>query len=458
MQTMQVVSMKTGLCLRRFIGAVMLCCLAMPAWAGVDIEGVRIWPAPDHTRLVLDVGDAIEHNVFSLSGPSRLVIDLKNSQLKADFDSLDLKDSPIERIRSASRNGNDLRVVLDLKSDIKPRSFQLEPNQKYGHRLVVDLIEEGARKAREEAQPTVTESRDGKRDVVVVIDAGHGGEDPGAIGPRGTREKDVVLSMARTLADLIEKEPGYTARLTRTDDYYIDLRSRTILARKHNADLFVSVHADAFRTAQPRGASVFALSQSGATSETARWLAKSENRSDLIGGAGGVSLEGRDDMLAGVLLDLSMTASINSSLGVGDTILSQLGGVAKLHKKGVEQAAFAVLKSPDIPSILVEAGFISNPTEEKNLGSAAYRRKLSEAVFRGIDDYFTKTPPPGTLLAWQKRNGSGNAQAGQYKIQRGDTLSEVARRMQTTVSELMQHNGLNNDRVMVGQTIQIPSS
>jgi N-acetylmuramoyl-L-alanine amidase len=450
--------MKTGLCLRRFFSVFVLFCLAVVARADVSIDGVRIWPAPDHTRLVLEVGNAVEHNVFSLSGPSRLVIDLKNSQLRADFDALDLAGSPIQRIRSAPRNGNDLRVVLDLKSDIKPRSFQLESNQQYGHRLVVDLIEEGARKAREEAQPTVTESRNGKRDIVVVVDAGHGGEDPGAIGPRGTREKDVVLSMARTLADLIEKEPGYTARLTRTGDYYIDLRSRTILARKHNADLFVSVHADAFRTPQPRGASVFALSQRGATSETARWLAQSENRSDLIGGAGGVSLDGRDDMLAGVLLDLSMTASINSSLGVGSTILNQLGGVAKLHKKGVEQAAFAVLKSPDIPSILVEAGFISNPTEEKNLGSANYRRKLSEAVFRGIDDYFSKTPPPGTLLAWQKRNGDGSSQASQYRIQRGDTLSGVARRMQTSVSRLMQYNGLNNDRVMVGQTIRIPAS
>jgi N-acetylmuramoyl-L-alanine amidase len=450
--------MKTGLCLRRFFSVFVLFCLAVVARADVSIDGVRIWPAPDHTRLVLEVGNAVEHNVFSLSGPSRLVIDLKNSQLRADFDALDLAGSPIQRIRSAPRNGNDLRVVLDLKSDIKPRSFQLESNQQYGHRLVVDLNEEGARKAREEAQPTVTESRNGKRDIVVVVDAGHGGEDPGAIGPRGTREKDVVLSMARTLADLIEKEPGYTARLTRTGDYYIDLRSRTILARKHNADLFVSVHADAFRTPQPRGASVFALSQRGATSETARWLAQSENRSDLIGGAGGVSLDGRDDMLAGVLLDLSMTASINSSLGVGSTILNQLGGVAKLHKKGVEQAAFAVLKSPDIPSILVEAGFISNPTEEKNLGSANYRRKLSEAVFRGIDDYFSKTPPPGTLLAWQKRNGDGSSQASQYRIQRGDTLSGVARRMQTSVSRLMQYNGLNNDRVMVGQTIRIPAS
>jgi len=396
---MQLHKMKTRLCLRPFATAVMLMLVTLSVSAGVAVESVRIWPAPDHTRLVLDMGSTVDHNIFSLSGPSRLVIDLKNSRLKADFSALDLDGSPIRRIRSAPRNGSDLRVVLDLNQDIKPRSFQLQPNQQYGHRLVVDLIEEGAREARQEAQPTVTESTNGKRDIVVVVDAGHGGEDPGAIGPRGTQEKDVVLNMARTLADMIEKKPGYTAKLTRTGDYYIDLRSRTILARKHNADLFVSVHADAFRTPQPRGASVFALSQRGATSETARWLAKSENRSDLIGGAGGVSLEGRNDMLAGVLLDLSMTASINSSLGVGSTILDQLGNVAELHKKGVEQAAFAVLKSPDIPSILVEAGFISNPQEEKNLTSAAYQRKLANAVSRGIDDYFSRTPPPGTLLA-----------------------------------------------------------
>lgn len=430
----------------------------LAAMAGVSVESARIWPAPDHTRLVLDIGDKVEHKVFALSDPARLVIDLENVSLKADLGKLDLSDSPVSRIRSAARNGNDLRVVLDLKSDIKPRSFQLEPNQQYGHRLVVDLIDEGGLKARKPAKPTVSENSNGKRDIIVVIDAGHGGEDPGAIGPRGTREKDVVLNMAKTLAELIEAKPGYTAKLTRNGDYYIDLRSRTLLARKHNADLFVSVHADAFRTPQPRGASVFALSQRGATSETARWLAKSENRSDLIGGAGGVSLDGRDEMLAGVLLDLSMTASINSSLGVGDSILGRLGDVAKLHKKGVEQAAFAVLKSPDIPSLLVEAGFISNPKEEQNLSSAWYREKLSRAVFEGIDDYFQKSPPPGTLLAWQKQNRQGGGSVSQYRIRRGDTLSGVARENQTSVSELMQYNDLNDDRVMVGQTIRIPAS
>ncbi len=427
------------------------------ASAAAQVEGVRIWPAPDHTRLVLDTAGAVEHNVFSLSGPSRLVIDLKNASLKTDFSKVDLEGSPIRRIRSARRNGSDLRVVLDLASDIKPRSFALEPNQQYGHRLVVDLIDEKGSRIERATSPTVTQDSAGKRDIIVVIDAGHGGEDPGATGPRGTREKDVVLRMAKTLADLVNKQPGFTAKLTRTGDYYIGLRNRTILARKYNADLFVSVHADAFRTPQPSGASVFALSQRGATSETARWLAQSENSSDLIGGAGGLSLEGRDEMLAGVLLDLSMTASINASLGVGSSVLGRLGNVAKLHKPGVEQAAFVVLKSPDIPSILVEAGFISNPKEEKNLASQWYRDKLASAIMDGIHEYFRRTPPPGTLLAWQKQN-KGSPEVSQYRIRRGDTLSGVARQNQTTVSELMRFNGMSDDRVMVGQTIRIPSS
>lgn len=436
----------------------MLALVASLVQAGAEVEGVRIWPAPDHTRLVLDTEGSVEHNVFALSGPPRLVIDLKGTSLKADLSKVDLSGSPIQRIRSAPRNGSDLRVVLDLKSDIKPRSFVLEPNQQYGHRLVVDLIDEQGSRLERAASPTVTRNSAGKRDIVVVIDPGHGGEDPGAIGPRGTREKDVVFRMSKTLVELINKQPGYTAKLTRTGDYYIGLRNRTLLARKYNADLFVSMHADAFRTPQPSGASVFALSQRGATSETARWLAQSENRSDLIGGAGGLSLDGRDDMLAGVLLDLSMTASINASLGVGSSVLGKLGDVAKLHKPGVEQAAFAVLKSPDIPSILVEAGFISNPTEEKNLGSERYQIRLASAVMDGINDHFQRTPPPGTLLAWHKENQRVGGPISRYRIQRGDTLSGVARQNQTTVSELMRFNGMSDDRVMVGQTIRIPSS
>ncbi|WP_018402421.1 N-acetylmuramoyl-L-alanine amidase [Marinobacter gelidimuriae] len=439
--------------------ALNLLLLMQVAQAGTRVEGLRIWPAPDHTRLVIDTASEVDHNIFALAGPDRLVIDLKDTRLQASLDKLDLSGSPIRRIRSAVRNGNDLRVVLDLQKSVKPRSFLLKPNQQYGHRLVVDLIDEGGTRVdrAKAAKPTITHDSAGKRDIVIVIDAGHGGEDPGAIGPRGTREKDVVLNMAKTLHGLINNRPGYSAKLTRTGDYYIGLRNRTLLARKYNADLFVSVHADAFRTPQPKGASVFALSQRGATSETARWLAQSENRSDLIGGSG-VSLEGRDDTLAGVLLDLSMTASINASLGVGSAILGQLGGVTELHKPGVEQASFVVLKSPDIPSILVEAGFISNPQEEKNLSTEVYRKRLSAAIMTGIDGYFRKTPPPGTLLAWQKQNGQMQNSVSRYRIQRGDTLSDLARENQLSVRELMHLNGMQSDRVMVGQTITIPAS
>ncbi|WP_336366252.1 N-acetylmuramoyl-L-alanine amidase [Marinobacter sp. C2H3] len=432
--------------------------LAMAATAGTRVEDARLWPAPDHTRLVFDLTGPVEHNVFALKGPDRLVIDLKDAALKARLEALDLSGTPIRRIRSAPRNGNDLRVVLDLKGPIKPRSFQLAPNQQYGNRLVVDLVDENGTRVEQATRPTVTHESSGKRDIIVVVDAGHGGEDPGARGPRGTREKDVTLRLAKTLADRINGMPGYTAKLTRTGDYYIGLRERTVLARKYSADLFVSVHADAFRDPEPRGASVFALSQRGATSETARWLAQTENRSDLIGGTGGVSLDGRDEMLAGVLLDLSMTASINASLNVGGDVLNYLDDVARLHKSRVEQAAFVVLKSPDIPSILVESGFISNPTEERALGSEQYRRKIAGAIASGIDRYFRKTPPPGTLLAWKKRQGQADASVSQYRIQRGDTLSQVARDNQVSVNELMRFNGLDDDRVMVGQTLRIPAS
>ncbi len=451
----------TGTLIRQGLGliaALLAIVVTLPSAAATIVDGARIWPAPDHTRLVFDTRSSVEHTIFRLENPDRLVIDMKGTRLQARLDQLDLSGSPVRQIRSAARNGNDLRVVLDLSKDIKPRSFQLEPNQQYGHRLVIDLIEEDRVSLSDMTRPIVREDTGGKRDIIVVIDAGHGGEDPGAIGPGGTREKDVVLTLARRLEKLINSKPGYKAQLTRTGDYYIDLRRRTLLARKYKADLFVSVHADAFHSPQPRGASVFALSQRGATSETARWLARSENRSDLIGGEGGVTLGDKDDVLAGVLLDLSMTASINASVGVGDFILKKLGQVTRLHKPGVEQAAFAVLKSPDIPSILVEAGFISNPQEERNLLSSAHQDKVARAVFDGIDEYFNALPPPGTLLAWQKRQKGGGVTVSEYRIQRGDTLSAVARRNQVSVEALKRINGLTDDMLVVGQTLQIPNS
>ncbi|MFE8072172.1 N-acetylmuramoyl-L-alanine amidase [Marinobacteraceae bacterium S3BR75-40.1] len=429
--------------------------LALPALAQTGVENARLWPAPDHTRLVLDTEGQVSHSVFSLDNPKRLVVDVKNAKLDVDLTALDLSDTPIQRIRSAPRNGDDLRIVLDLKSAIVPRSFTLEPNSQYGDRLVIDLLNPDP----DAGEPKVVmrdESKDHKRDIVVVIDAGHGGEDPGAMGPGGIREKNVVLGIARRLQSFLTSQRGFSARMTRKGDYYIGLRQRTEMARKHNADLFVSIHADAFYKPQPRGASVYALSTRGATSETARWLAKSENRADLIGGVGGVSLEDKDKTLASVLLDLSMTASLNASLGVGSKVLHHVDSVAPLHKNQVEQAAFVVLKSPDIPSILVETGFISNPQEARLLSTRGYQDKMARSVFDGILSYFQDTPPPGTLLAWEKRNADKAGMA--YRIQRGDTLSGIARRNQTTVNRLVEANNLDTHSLQVGQVIHIPAS
>ncbi|KZZ43452.1 N-acetylmuramoyl-L-alanine amidase, partial [Oleiphilus sp. HI0118] len=346
----------------RFIAAcsILLVSVSSVAAKPVDVKEIRLWNAPDHSRLVLDLGSSVSHKLMTLQNPERVVIDLKGAKKKTRFDTLDLAASPVKSIRSAVRNGSDLRIVLDMKQQVKPKSFLLAPNDQYGNRLVIDLYPKSAKSASKPVKKL--DIVDGRRDVVVVVDPGHGGEDPGAIGPGKVREKDVVLAISKELVRQINAVQGYKAYLTRETDYYIGLRKRTEIARKRNADLFVSVHADAFTRAQANGASVYALSLRGASSETARWLAKKENASDLIGGSG-VKLGDHDDMLASVLLDLSSTASLKASLSVGDKVLSSLGGVARLHKSQVQQAGFAVLKSPDIPSILVETGFISNPAE-----------------------------------------------------------------------------------------------
>src|SRR5690554_643752 len=287
-------------------------------------------------------------------------------------------------------------------------------------------------------------------------DTAWGGEDPGAIGPNRLREKDVVFKIAQELAKAINSRRGYSAKLVRTGDYYIPLRERRNIVRKMQADLFVSIHADAFTKPSARGASVFALSRSGATSEMARFLAQRENESDLIGGVGSVSLEDKDEMLAGVLVDLSMTATLGASLQVGDYVLKSMGQVAHLHKHQVEQAGFAVLKSPDVPSILVETGFISNPSEAKNLASGNYRTRLAQQLFKGIEQYFTQFPPAGTYLASRKDGNRGAVT--EYTIMRGDTLSDIAKRFNISVSQLQQQNNLSSPVIKVGQTLRIPTS
>ena len=422
--------------------------------AANSIGNVRIWPAPDHTRLVFDLTAEVDHKLFSLAKPDRIVIDLQKTSLKTQLSSIKLKDTPIKQIRSARRNKDDLRVVLDLSGEVSPKSFMLSPNSQYGHRLVVDLYNQ------QDYKKTVTKKADlqaKKRNILVVIDPGHGGEDPGALGPSGVREKDIVLSISRALQVLINKQKGFSARLTRNGDYFIRLRERNKIAREHNADLLISIHADAFKRSKANGVSVFALSERGATSETARWLAASENTSDLIGGEGVVSLDDKSNVLAKVLLDLSMTASMKASLDIGHHVLGNLGKVARMHKKRVEQAGFVVLKSPDIPSILVETGFISNPAEASRLKTRKHQQKIARAIFRGLDHYFTEQPPPGTLLAWQKHYKT-IAHISTHTIRSGDTLSAIARANNVSTSRLRHHNGLKNDMLHVGQVLKIPTT
>ena len=436
---------------RLFLFALLLLStFSSPVWSGV-VHDVRLWRAPDHTRLVFDLSGAAEHSVFSLDDPSRLVIDIRDMTLAADLGRLKLANTPISTLRSGLRNGKDLRIVLDLAEPIKPRSFPLGANDQYGDRLVIDLYD-----IKTESQKTIDDviaSEGFEREILIGIDAGHGGEDPGAIAASGLHEKDVVLAISRRLKKIIDREQGFRAELIRTGDYYIPLRKRTDIARDKRVDLFVSVHADAFKNPAARGASVFALSPSGATSETARYLAERENRADLIGGAGSVRISDKDKVLAGVLLDLSMTATLNSSLDVGSEVLKQMGGIARLHKRHIEQAGFLVLKSPDIPSILVETGFISNPTESRQLASPGYQEQLAEAIFAGVRQYFYKRPPPGTWVAANKDKGDRV-----YVIARGDTLSGIAAEHNVSVKALLQHNGMKSTTIRVGQRIRIPST
>lgn len=421
-----------------------------PAWAA-SVESLRLWRAPDHTRLVLDLSGPVDHKLFSLEKPNRIVIDIQNAKLASTLDELQLDNTPISSIRHGQRNKTDLRVVLDLQQNVKPRSFALAAHAGKPHRLVVDLYD--AQTETVKTVKNITEQAE-HRDIIIAIDAGHGGEDPGAIGPGRLYEKDVVLAISKELATLINQEPGYKAQLVRTGDYYIALRDRRDKARQIRADLFISVHADAFKDARARGASVFALSHRGATSETARFLASKENDADLIGGVGGVSLSDKDDLLAGVLVDLSMTANLTSSLHVGGRVLKEMGGITTLHKHQVEQAGFAVLKSPDVPSILVETGFISNPEEARKLSTASHRSRLAKSIFNGIKSYFYDTPPAGSYVAWKKQGGAER----EYVIASGDTLSAIAERYNVTVNQLIQKNGLQSSTIRVGQRLIIPAS
>ncbi len=432
----------------RFMWAGCLCVfgLALPSAQAADVEAVRLWRAPDHTRVVLDLSDAAEFSSLSLVNPDRFVVDLIDSRIDAPLSDLPLEGTPIKQVRSGIRKGSDLRLVFDLDNAVRTSLFSLTPSESIGYRIVLDFFDDLEVSA---PSPVLSAgSLKDRRDIVIAIDPGHGGEDPGASGPGGLHEKKVVLEIARRLGQQLAAIPGFRSFLTRTGDYYVARKKRREQARAQEADLFVSIHADAFTKPSANGASVYALSLKGATSATAQYLADSENASDLIGG---VAVTEGDAVLMNVLADLSMTATLDASLKIGALVLEQLSTVARLHKRQVEQAAFTVLKSADVPSILVETGFISNPGEAERLATPAYQDKIARAIRRGIHSWFARQPPPGTLLAWQREQGGR-----EVTIASGDTLSEIADLFGVSVASIKSSNGLTHDVIYIGQTLVIP--
>ena len=426
---------------RQFLAVLFVLAVPVAAQAATTLTAARVWPAQEYTRITLESAAPVQHTLLSVKNPERLVLDLEDVTLDSVLNELSAKvganDPYIKSVRTGRYKPNVVRVVLDLRAEVQPQIFLLKPVGEYGHRLVLDIYplvapdpllalidkpevalfaDKGSNEGPpapataaakpqtpQEAAPaggsalaSAPDARRGRgepvvaRLVTIAIDAGHGGEDPGAKGRRGSREKNVTLAIARKLKQKIDEEPNMRAVLIRDGDYFIELRQRVEKARKVNADLFVSVHADAFVKPDAHGSSVFALSERGATSAAARWLAKKENDADLVGG---VNIDVQDPVLKQVLIDLSQTATINDSLKLARAVLGELGAVNRLHKAQVEQAGFAVLKAPDIPSILVETAFISNPDEEARLNDESYQLRVADAVLSGIKRYFAKNPP-----------------------------------------------------------------
>lgn len=425
-----------------------LCACAQFAQAA-EIRSLRVSSSDEHTRAVFDVSGPVQYKLFTLSNPDRLVLDLDSSTLASGFRAAD-PDGLLRGVRTARQDGGTLRVVFDLKSGVRPKSFLLPPADTLGHRLVVDLLpatEGAAVPAPVRTVQTALPSTD--RNIVVAIDAGHGDKDPGARGPSGVWEKNIVLQVARELARQIDAEPGFEAFLVRDGDYYLVHQERYEKARRANADLFVSIHADAFYKPTAAGSSVFVLSTRGASGEAARWLADRENR-ELVGG---VALNDKDNTLAAVLLDLSQSATMKASDDVANYVLDAMKRVGKTHKPHVERANFIVLRSPDVPSMLIETGFISNPEEEKKLMDAAHRRRLAAAIVDGVRDYFNNQPPPGTWLA-----SNAKARPRQHVVSRGETLSLIASRHGVSLASLRAANGIQDDLVKVGARLRIPGA
>lgn len=384
--------------------------------SAAQIRNARLWKDADKLRLVLDLSGPVQYKTFTLSAPERLIIDLNGARLSGDFSQLPLAHTVIRAIRSGHFGQDDTRIVLDLNKPVQLNSFVLPPQDGQGHRLVLDLSEAGkaplqiaagaAPLAKPEASPGKPHP---KRDIIVVVDPGHGGKDPGAVGAKGEREKDVVLSIAQLLAKRLKREKGFDVKLVRNDDFFVPLRKRVEIARKHKADMLISVHADAAPRLTASGASVYALSEGGATSATARFMAQRENGADLLGASSLLNLKDKDPMLAGVILDMSMNATIAASLQLGGTVLDSLSGITTLHQKRVEQAGFAVLKSPDVPSILVETGFISNSRDSQRLVTTRHQQAIADGLFKGLQRYFEKNPPANSYMSWLQETKNNRA-------------------------------------------------
>lgn len=430
--------------------------------APANIHNLRMWPAPDHTRLVFDTSAPVQHEILKLANPPRLVIDIRNARLPKSFVPPPTDGAVVGGVRTAS-HGDDVRVVIDLKTDIVPRAFTLEPYQQYGHRLVVDLLDTKAAPMQPELplQPPKRASPD----LLVAIDAGHGGEDPGAMGRNRTREKDVVLQIARELNRLLNDTQGMRAFLVRDGDYYISLRGRIEKARKQDPDVFISIHADAIPgRRQVQGASVYALSERGASRE-ANYLAARENAADLIGG---VSFNDKDDVLSRVLVDMTQTGTINSSLALGNDLLAALKQAGPVHSAHVGQAGFFVLRSPYIPSVLIESAFISNPAEERKLRDPRSQRRMAAAIRDGLKRAAPRllarrmpggsepAPPAAPLTTTVTEPASVGAR--RHVVRRGDTLDGIAREYGVAVEALRFSNRLGEKRLRVGDVLEIPAA
>ncbi|WP_434566533.1 N-acetylmuramoyl-L-alanine amidase [Vibrio chagasii] len=428
-----------------------------------SLKGLRVWPSPEETRVVIDLKSEVDFSYFTLSSPSRLVVDLKNTELATKLPVV-VKDSPVlSKVRKSSppQKGT-YRLVFELKKSSKAELFKLSPTPggQYGHRLVIDLPHGAASKSKPAAKPSKpTVSKDinqvkRQKDILIVIDPGHGGEDPGSIGPSRKYEKDATLSISKKLAAQLNAIPGIKTRMTRNADYFVNLNRRVAIARENEAHLLISIHADAFTTPQPRGGSVFVLNTRRANTEISRWIENKEKQSELLGGSGAAFTNNIDDKNVNqTLLDLQFSHSQKEGYKLATAILSEMGKVAKLHNSKPINTSLAVLRSPQIPSVLVETGFISNPTEEKLLFQRSHQDKLARAVTKAVVKYLKENPPEGIILS---NATSSTGSVSQHKVSRGESLSVIASKYGTSTQALMKYNNLKSSSLAIGQVLKIP--